>query len=217
MLFTTATALSALSALAIAAPTPVRHQNVQRSTNNGTFFLYSSTGGAAGAPAALDGAIISANNYGFYIDGPPTASFCPDTVSDCPPGNTTVLGTSGTGTVYMNTEVPGGQFVYISPDGSLNYTIAHSGFMPTGSLTKGFKYVSDYGENTFGSLDFNPNGTATTVFDFLACPATAPHGSSDGYAVKYAFKDVEYSEDCVKIGLITYVKNGSEPAAWQYS
>ena len=151
MFFTTITALTSLTTLAFAAPTPYR--NAPSGINNGTFYIYSSTGGAE--PKALNVALINANDNGFYINGLPTRTYCPNTVNDCPDGNVTVLATSGSGTVSMDVQVPGGQQVYIAPDGSLNYTTANSASKPTGSIQTGFKYVSDYGENTFGSLQFS--------------------------------------------------------------
>lgn len=217
MLFATVAALSSLSALALAAPTPRTHQNSARSTNNGTLYLYSSTGGAE--PTALNGAVINANSNGFYINGLPTGSYCPYTPSACPAGNTTVLSASGTGSLAMDVEVPGGQQVYISPDGSLNYTTGPlpdsttgAGYTPRG-IYVGWTYTSDYGEYTFGSLTFSQNSSTTaSVFDFLACPT-----ADDGYAVKAPLANLTFSDDCVKIGLITYVADLAGPASWQYN
>ncbi|KAF2671555.1 hypothetical protein BT63DRAFT_369266 [Microthyrium microscopicum] len=87
-----------------------------------------------GAPA------INASGGSFWIHKP-TQSYCPDSVANittCPLGNGTSFVAGGqAGTLFMNTEVPGGQQVYVAPNGLLKYTVPHSGNIPEGSLTTG--------------------------------------------------------------------------------
>ncbi|KAJ6066701.1 uncharacterized protein N7446_003738 [Penicillium canescens] len=72
---------------------------------------------------------LNAAGQKFWLGGT-TASYCPSQVKDCPAGNQTVFAPGGTS---MDTEVPGGQQVYIDPNGALSFTQAHSANIPAGS------------------------------------------------------------------------------------
>jgi hypothetical protein len=58
--------------------------------------------------------------------------------------------------------------VYVAPDGTLSYTIAHSGATPAGSVATGFGRVAPVGDAQFGSL--------TWTDGFSACPGNATEG-----------------------------------------
>ncbi|RHZ53961.1 uncharacterized protein CDV56_102723 [Aspergillus thermomutatus] len=73
-------------------------------------------------------------NGGAFWTGKPTAAYCPDSVPKCPAVNATSF-VAQEGKLYLNTAVPGGQQVYISPQGELTYTVPHSAYIPEGSLT----------------------------------------------------------------------------------
>ncbi|GIK00732.1 hypothetical protein Aspvir_004761 [Aspergillus viridinutans] len=77
---------------------------------------------------------LNANAGAFWI-GKPSAPYCPKnvTVVDCPAVNTTSFVAQGS-KLFLNAVVPGGQQVYISPQGQLTYTVPHSGYIPAGSL-----------------------------------------------------------------------------------
>ncbi|TAQ89301.1 hypothetical protein B7494_g2386 [Chlorociboria aeruginascens] len=82
---------------------------------------------------------IAANGGLFWI-GKDTASYCPAVDGiDCDdyPGDSTVLA-GGNDTLSLDVVVPGGQQVYVGPDGALGYTLPHSVYMPNGSVTTGF-------------------------------------------------------------------------------
>ncbi|XHF98387.1 hypothetical protein AWENTII_001940 [Aspergillus wentii] len=68
---------------------------------------------------------MTASAQSFWLGGE-TASYCP-LKTGCPPGKETVFAPGGTG---LNVEVPGGQQVYINPDGALSFTQAHSAYIP---------------------------------------------------------------------------------------
>ncbi|GFF39875.1 hypothetical protein IFM61606_00565 [Aspergillus udagawae] len=78
---------------------------------------------------------LNANAGAFWI-GKPTASICPENgnVPDCPSVNTTSF-VAQDSKLFLNAAVPGGQQVYISPQGQLTYTVPHSAYIPEGSLT----------------------------------------------------------------------------------
>ncbi|SMR53084.1 unnamed protein product [Zymoseptoria tritici ST99CH_1E4] len=67
-----------------------------------------------------------------FVIGGTAATYCPSSLPEgvCPNLTTTVLYGSGTG---LATLVPGGQSLYIRPDGSIGFTQAHSIFVPAGS------------------------------------------------------------------------------------
>ena len=102
----------------------------------------------------------------------------------------------------MNVVVPGGQSVYVAPDGAVGYTIAHSAAIPSGSIVEPFHYTAPAAEGTVGSLT-GPAG-------FLACP--------DGVAGEYQiFVQVPgfTRTDCTGIGAAASPVEGS--GAWQYA
>jgi hypothetical protein len=105
----------------------------------------------------------------------------------------------------MYVEVPGGQQVYLAPDGSLSYTIAHSANIPRDAVTKGFKQSPQKSATTIGSLIFNDDG-------FMACPA-----DDEVYQIYaaggYGFFKLRRT-DCVGINLGTSQYGGAP--AWQY-
>ncbi|OGM45715.1 IgE-binding protein [Aspergillus bombycis] len=68
---------------------------------------------------------MTASGQKFYLGGE-TTSYCP--ISEgCPPGNQTVFAPGGYG---LNVMVPGGQQVYVDPNGALSFTQAHSAYIP---------------------------------------------------------------------------------------
>ncbi|KAL2037837.1 hypothetical protein N7G274_009311 [Stereocaulon virgatum] len=109
---------------------------------------------------------INANNATFWI-GKPTHSYCIPEVppADCPPGTETAL-TVGDGRASMDSEVPGGQDVYISAiNGALSFTEPHTEGGENGTTT-GFSYTN----RTDGSLgEFVFSGLNAT--GFVACPS----------------------------------------------
>jgi hypothetical protein len=115
---------------------------------------------------------LTARGGKFYLGGGPPSSYCPveQVGSACPSGNSTVLA-GGDKTLSMGVIVPGGQEVYVAPDGALSYTIAHSAYVPEGSVRDQFSREAPTGSNQFGYLHFETG--------FVACPA----GEGQGYQV----------------------------------
>jgi hypothetical protein len=104
----------------------------------------------------------------------------------CPAGNMTVLA-GGYGTLAMGVVVPGGQQVYVAPDGALSYTQAHSAYIPPGSIVDGFSRTE--GEQ-FGNLAFKDG--------LIACPT-----EDSGYQVFGNLKDIEFDPACLGFNALT--------------
>lgn len=154
---------------------------------------------------------INANSGRFWLNNPQTITSCPSDVASqgaCPPGTDTVfVGAGG-----LDTLVPGGQQVYVLPTGELQFTAAHSNYIPTGAIVNPFQYV------------YEPNsqfGTVTTYAfgadGFMACPA------NDGSISYHVFVNIPNAivpkgdvSACVPVTPLAVPYTGSSVAAWQY-
>ncbi|KAF7914131.1 uncharacterized protein EAF01_000541 [Botrytis porri] len=145
---------------------------------------------------------ITASGGRLWI-GKETASYCPDTVvTDCPNGTSTTF-VAGESNLGLNTEVPGGQQVYIATDSSVSYTIPHSGDIH-GGVASGWKYTA--GENgSLGSLSFPGYG-------FIACP-----GEGAGVYGIFLTPGGAATGNCTGISVATVPYTGEGPSAWEYA
>ncbi|KAK2762136.1 hypothetical protein FQN54_001143 [Arachnomyces sp. PD_36] len=140
---------------------------------------------------------IEAHGRHFFTQksGGSPSTYCPEQVGDaCPPGNETVLiGTSG-----LNTLVPGGQQLYVEPNGAVGFTQAHSVAYPPGSNFGGFTYspgqqVSYWGYEGFGAKDFMacpPNKTTVPTV-----PPTEPEGRRRAFGTRDEGEDNGWPAD----------------------
>ncbi|KAG9241595.1 hypothetical protein BJ878DRAFT_519883 [Calycina marina] len=198
-MFTKTLLISTLSCLTIAVPVE------QRQTNPNVFSMISTHSGDSSVHLRS----IVASGQRFYI-GKPTATYCPTVENlDCSTvGNTTsvaVTPNSSSG-LSMNVIVPGGQSGYVTTDGQLGYTIAHSNAKPEGSVSAPFLYIPQATPNTVGNLQFNAAG-------FEACPCNETTGVYQIYAVGGpAF----VRTDCTGINIATS-NSGTTTAAWQFT
>ncbi|QPG95080.1 hypothetical protein C2857_007595 [Epichloe festucae Fl1] len=128
---------------------------------------------AVAITAALPGSPVhnrplEASGNKFWI-GKPTSTYCPLNAEECPKGkDTTIWVGNELTTCGMNVVVPGGQQVYVAPDGSLSYTQAHSAFVPPGSTRDGFCLLPE-----------RPDGLrelAISSRQFFACPEAKDSG-----------------------------------------
>ncbi|KAK3078548.1 hypothetical protein LTS18_007237 [Coniosporium uncinatum] len=147
---------------------------------------------------------VSANGGTFWLQKP-TSTYCPEGIDGltCPVGNNQTLFAGGEGTLALSVVVPGGQQVYIAPDGKLSFTQAHSAYIPTGSIRDGFSRDWRPAQN-LGFLQWT-NG-------FVACPA---NGTSGPYQIYGARDDVTLPENCLGFSMIA--TNSSGVGAWQYA
>lgn len=130
---------------------------------------------------------LTARGGKFYLGGGPPSSYCPAEqigAENCPPGNTTVLA-GGEKTLSLGVVVPGGQQVYVAPDGSLSYTQAHSAYIPAGSSIDEFSREAPTPPNTFGYLNFETG--------FVACPA----GEGEGWQVFGQTDGATFAPECL--------------------
>ncbi|MCJ1379114.1 hypothetical protein MMC17_002214 [Xylographa soralifera] len=115
-------------------------------------------------PQTLDDMLPLEAYGGSFIFGPginSASSYCPTSVgTGCPVGNQTVFTADGGA---LDVEVPGGQQVYVAPNGALSFTQAHSISYPPGSQFGGF------GGNGGEFVYAGANGTA----GWITCPVDA--------------------------------------------
>lgn len=96
--------------------------------------------------------------------------------------------------------MPGGQQIYVAPNGAVSYTQAHANYAPPGSYFSGFSQKGEVLQ--FGDVQF------------YACP---PADKSPDYQLFVGFANVEYDSACYEIELITAPGNETGFAAWQYT
>ncbi|KAL5336287.1 hypothetical protein BJX70DRAFT_400788 [Aspergillus crustosus] len=106
---------------------------------------------------------LNAADQSFYLGGSPH-TYCP-LPSGCLTGNSTVFAGNGGS---LSVSVPGGQQIYVSPDGALKFTQAHSANIPLGSSRGPFAYVppENPSGNGFGHYEYTGWGAK----GFMACP-----------------------------------------------
>ncbi|WZH47342.1 uncharacterized protein QYS62_008486 [Fusarium acuminatum] len=97
--------------------------------------------------------VINARNRAFIIGASRPSTFCGlDNTTDCPDGTSTQVDANMTGLAVSNilpnnsqdiddlkAAVPGGQFIFVAPNGIISYPIAHSAIRPPGSQIGGFR------------------------------------------------------------------------------
>jgi len=148
---------------------------------------------------------LNAAGQKFWLGGN-TASYCPTTVNPCPPGNVTVI----LGGYSMDTEVPGGQQIYVAPDGSLSFTQAHSIYIPTGSALGPFTVTAGVPDARYSFTGWGASG-------FMACPNTASDPTSWQVfaALQNATVPTKNVNDCLGFDALALNYTGTVPA-WQY-
>jgi hypothetical protein len=190
-------ALLATASSTLAAPLEPRHNPAKPFTLDISF---SNSMGTLTGP-------IQANNGSFWIHKAASTS-CPTSVNpNCPPGNSTSFTSSGSGLLYLNTQVPGGQQVYIRPDGLLTYTSPHSASTPK--------------DSTFSGFEISSLNQVAKFYDFWLC---GEDKSDKAWRVWLEYRDENGATKqnglgggnaCTMISLLANdVKEG--PAAWQY-
>ncbi|KAI3340904.1 hypothetical protein F4824DRAFT_449926 [Ustulina deusta] len=155
------------------------------------------------------GNAINASGGKFYINRN-TSTYCPDGVSglDCSlySGSQTIFAIgNGTTTMSLDVTVPGGQQIYIAPDGSLSYTQAHSAYIPAGSTITGF---SRQQSEAFGA----PINLYSTAPYWSLCPVTEGEPRERTYQI-FALSDNPV--DCYLTQIRTYTPGSDH--VWQYA
>ncbi|KAI1736034.1 hypothetical protein F4680DRAFT_433192 [Xylaria scruposa] len=145
---------------------------------------------------------INASGGKFYINKP-TETWCPSDIDglDCSKfdGSETVFGLGYADRMGLDDSVPGGQQVYIAPDGSLSFTQAHSAYIPPGSTVTGFSREPDSGYLRIADRQW------------AICP------SSGGYqreVIYQIFAYIDSDEGCFGTEIKTHDSDSSR--VWQY-
>ncbi|KAL3476771.1 hypothetical protein BJX99DRAFT_227284 [Aspergillus californicus] len=148
---------------------------------------------------------MNAAGQSFWLGGS-TESYCPIS-SGCPPGNQTVLAGNG---AALSVVVPGGQQIYVSPEGALKFTQAHSMNIPSGSSLGPFAYVPGPPGSYFGHYEYTGQGSS----GFMACPT-----DNAEWQVYAALQNATVPSgdvgDCLGFSAIA-VPTNQTGAAWQY-
>ncbi|GAP87225.1 hypothetical protein SAMD00023353_2300310 [Rosellinia necatrix] len=164
---------------------------------------------AQGTDTFFFGTAINASGGKFYINRN-TSTYCPGEVPglDCSAysgsGTTFVIG-NGTTTMSLEVTVPGGQQVYLAPDGSLSYTQAHSAAMPPGSVVTGFSRAQS---EAFGA----PTYLYSASQYWYLCPVTEGEPRERTYQI---FASSEGPEGCLGTQIRTYTPGAGH--VWQYA
>lgn len=115
--------------------------------------------------------------------------------------------------------MPGGQQIYLSPDGSLRYTQAHSIHMPLGSIQCPLSYTPVRGAED--AMDVTINGFSAT--GFMACPQLPNYSYARQQWMVYANMVNATTplkgniSNCTPFEVAGFeVQLGHTPAAWQY-
>ncbi|KAL8670651.1 MAG: hypothetical protein Q9168_004813 [Polycauliona sp. 1 TL-2023] len=214
-MLSTASVLLALLPLALTSPIDSHH------TKPAPVLRFGAIAARSTAPFHLQ--TINASDYSFWI-GKDTTTYCPlEPASSCPPGNQTVLVAGNGGGASMDTNVPGGQSVYVAPNGKLSYTIAHSASIPPGSAVKTFTATIPPAtvDNSYPLGSFNFKGLGAT--GFLACPSHKVD-SEEGPFPYQVFADVKAlsdkdvpsgsKQDCLGFSAVIAEYKGAP--TWQY-
>jgi|ERR1712225_107676 len=107
----------------------------------------------------------------------------------------------------MDAVVPGGQRAFVRKDGSLGFTVPHSGAIPEGAMTGPWQFTPQKEEGTVGQLKFATRG-------FNACK-TGEKGPSglDIYQL-YALSigsEAQLEKECIDVGFSTATWPGAVP------
>lgn len=179
----------------------------------------------------IDGANIQASANGFYLGLSDPSTYCP-IGQGCPAIQGTLVddgmtamavspegGQSSLGLTMAQVEVPGGQNIYIAPNGQVKYTQAHSAYMPRGSLIGGWfnKTVMADCAPTTDVLDFWA-ADGSNRGGILLCPNTQTFMKGTGASYQLYAKTTSFNAtNCV--GAMGLLQHGSAAVfgAWQYT
>ncbi|OJJ80046.1 uncharacterized protein ASPGLDRAFT_135660 [Aspergillus glaucus CBS 516.65] len=105
---------------------------------------------------------LDASSTNLYLNSE-TDVWCPPEAvkaGGCPGGNTTIRDTPVLASAnYMSAKIPGGEHIYVDPNGHVRYTGGSDSHMEPGSSTNGFSQVER-------EWNYKANGAD----GFLACP-----------------------------------------------
>ncbi|SPJ75419.1 uncharacterized protein FTOL_05150 [Fusarium torulosum] len=157
--------------------------------------------------------VINARNRAFIIGASRPSTFCGlDNATDCPDGTSTQVDANMTG---LAAAVPGGQFIFVAPDGIISYPIAHSAIRPPGSQMGGFRAAQIVSECKMPVtiLMWSPEMGRPGLW---ACP-TARNVPVTKEAVLKATTGLFTGRGCLTVEGIEIQTAGDKFAAWAYT
>ncbi|KAJ4129888.1 hypothetical protein NW768_006858 [Fusarium equiseti] len=157
--------------------------------------------------------VINARNRAFIIGASHPSTFCDlNNATECPDGTSTQVNANMTG---LAAAVPGGQLIFVAPDGIISYPSAHSALRPPGSQMGGFHPVHIISECQMPVtiLIWSPeNGNA----GLWACP-TARNMPVTKEAVLKATTGLFKGKGCWEVDGVEIQTAGDKFAAWAYT
>ncbi|KAF4447901.1 hypothetical protein FALBO_16887 [Fusarium albosuccineum] len=161
----------------------------------------------------IHGRVINARNKSFIIGASLPSTFCDlDNTKDCPDGTSTQVDHKMTA---LAAAVPGGQFIFVSPDGNISYPSAHSSLRPPGSKIGGFRgsqVVSDC-NSPVNILMWMPENGGSGLW---ACPR-GRHVPISKEAVLKATTGRFKGKGCLPVDGVEIETAGENFAAWAYT
>ncbi|KAM0558011.1 hypothetical protein ACHAPJ_005178 [Fusarium lateritium] len=156
--------------------------------------------------------LINARNRAFIIGASEPSTFCDlHNATDCPAGTSTQVDGNMTS---LAAAVPGGQFIFIAPDGIISYPSAHSALRPPGSQMGGFRSADVISECKMPVtiLVWSPENGNPGLW---ACP-TARNVPITKEAVLKATTGLFTGRGCLTVEGIEIQTAGDKFAAWAY-
>ncbi|KAF3070329.1 putative secreted protein [Trichoderma lentiforme] len=163
--------------------------------------------------AILNGKVINARDRSFIIGAQSPSTRCDlKDLAQCPAGDSTLVNDDMS---FLASAAPGGQFVYVAPDGSISYPPAHSSLRPPGAQVGGFHpYLApvDNGESVH-VLNWRSNdGTA----GLWACPVSP--GAPIAYQAVLKAATARFNGlGCLAVDGIRIQPAGNDFGAWEYT
>ncbi|UKZ83055.1 hypothetical protein TrVFT333_010856 [Trichoderma virens FT-333] len=163
--------------------------------------------------AFLNGKIINARDKSFIVGALTPSTRCGlSDPAQCPAGDTTLINSDMS---FLASEAPGGQFIYVAPDGSISYPSAHSTLRPPGAQVGGFySYPAPFDNGkSVNVLNWRSNDGTTGLW---ACPVS-PGAPAAYQAVLKAATARFNGLGCLAVDGIRIQPAGSSFGAWEYT
>ncbi|KAI1637908.1 hypothetical protein F4809DRAFT_640015 [Biscogniauxia mediterranea] len=165
----------------------------------------------------VDGAQLNAAGQSFYtgISGPST--YCPASQgAACPSTHKTLVYANLAG---MAVEVPGGQTVYVQAGGKVQYTRAHSSYIPGGSLVGGWRNLTVVSDCAMPLqvLGFAHPADTGGGGGVALCPDIPDSMGDTGASYALYAKTAGFNQtNCVDAVGLLLVGDIAEAGSWQY-
>lgn len=175
--------------------------------------------------------VINAHNKVFIIGAESPTTYCGlDDTEQCPQANSTLVDAGMTRlavselhplallrrlTLSAQSAVPGGQFIYVAPDGLISYPSAHSSHRPPGSEVGGFFSFQLFSDCIVPVPLLSWQSTNGTT-GLWACPSSSGHPVSELAILKASSSEFD-GEGCLKLDGVHIREAGEEFGAWAYT